>query len=70
MPEIIKLRIIQRPVGIVITTKNRPAFKGRNGGFNYVCGFCDTILAEDVEKGEITNKVVKCYECWRFNEFR
>ena len=54
----------------VIVTNHVPAFKGNGGGFNYVCGFCDTILAENIKKRGIRNKVVQCYDCLRLNEFR
>jgi hypothetical protein len=70
MPENIRLQVIPKPIEIpVIFSENAPAFTGKNGGFNYLCGFCDAILAEDVEKNQYSNKIVKCYECWRFNKF-
>jgi len=50
-------------------TGPKPAFRGQGGGYNYICGFCEIILAEDVKKGEITNKVVKCYDCQKYNQF-
>jgi hypothetical protein len=71
-PENIRLRVIPKPKGnsiAVIITKNRPAFRGKNGGFNYLCGFCDTILAVNIKKDEVREKVVQCYDCLRFNEF-
>ena len=51
-------------------TGPKSAFRGQSGGgFNYVCGSCNAILAEDVKENEITNKVVQCYECLKYNQF-
>jgi hypothetical protein len=71
--ETIRLQIIPTNTvnarGIVNMTGPKPAFRGQGGGYNYICGFCEIILAEDVKKGEITNKVVKCYDCQKYNQF-
>jgi hypothetical protein len=72
--ENIKLKIIATPKNmtknIILAKSIIPVFVGKNGGFNYVCGFCKIILAEDVKKGEIKNNIVRSHECWKYNEFR
>jgi hypothetical protein len=73
MAQIIKLQIIPtnnvNSRGLVHMTGPSPAFRGKSGGFNYVCGFCNAILAEDVKQNETTKKVVQCYGCLKYNQF-
>jgi hypothetical protein len=72
-PETIKLVIIptntENSRGIVNMTGPSPAFRGLDGGFNFVCGSCGIILAEDVKQNQIKNTVVKCFGCLKYNQF-
>jgi hypothetical protein len=52
----------------IILSSYKPAFKVEKEGYNYVCGFCDTLLAEDVGKEQIQNKVILCFECLKYNK--
>jgi hypothetical protein len=54
---------------IVRMTSLEPIFRGMHGGFNYICGSCNTILAEDVGKGGIENKIIQCFECLKYNQY-
>ena len=71
--ETIRLQIIPTNTvnarGIVNMTGPGPAFRGQNGGYNYICGFCEIVLAKDVKKDEIRNKVIQCYDCSKYNQF-
>ena len=66
-----KLCIIPKPAEgsrTVIESKVNPAFKGE-GDSDYVCGNCETILAEKIRRGQIKNIVVRCPKCGQYNEF-
>ncbi len=67
----IKLKIIPKPsegTRTVIESKVSPAFKGE-GGSDYICGNCGTVLAEKIRRGQIKNIVVYCPKCGQYNEF-
>ena len=71
----IKLKVIPEPA-----PKSRviiEAFKGEDEGkkdskakkVNYVCGNCNSMIAENVIEGSMKDQVVKCNTCNSYNEF-
>ncbi|KNY24834.1 hypothetical protein [Pseudobacteroides cellulosolvens] len=51
----------------VHTKKGKYSFIQGYGNDNYQCGVCKNILAEKVDRGQITSIVFKCPNCDSFN---
>ena len=71
----VRLRIIPEPkpqtrailepkVGEIL-----PVIKG-NGNLNLLCGNCDAILIEGIDKGQIRNIVIHCPICRFYNNIQ
>lgn len=41
-----------------------------NSSTNYLCGSCDYILCENVDRGQILNLVFVCPKCGSYNEIK
>jgi len=54
---------------LILTRKGVPLFKG-NSSDNYLCGACDTVMCENVSRGQFINLVFKCSNCGAFNKVR
>jgi hypothetical protein len=70
-----KLRVIPKPkegTRTVLVLKPNPdkpstVFKGQ-GDLNLICGYCESILCEGINAGQIRNMVLKCPVCNNYNE--
>jgi hypothetical protein len=70
-PKIVRLEVIpksDKTAKTAIILSSKPAFRPEKEGCNYVCGYCGTLLAEDVGKKQIRNKIILCFECLRYNK--
>ncbi len=54
---------------LILTRKGVPLFKGDSSD-NYLCGACDTVMCENVSRGQFINLVFKCSNCGAFNKIR
>ncbi len=54
---------------LVLTTKGIPLFIGDSND-NYLCGVCNTVICENVARGQFSNLVFKCSNCGAFNKVR
>ena len=70
-----KLKVIPKPkegARTVFLIKPDPdkfakAFEGK-GDLNLLCGYCETVLCEGVNVGQIRNMVFKCPVCNNYND--
>ena len=70
-----KLRVIRKPVEgtrtILVKEKNENsfarAFKGK-GDLNLLCGYCESVLCEGINIGQIRGIVIKCPVCNNYND--
>jgi len=44
-------------------------FKGE-GGDNYLCGTCQTVICEKIDRGQLANLVFLCPNCGCYNELK
>jgi len=71
----IKLKVIPEPApkSRVVTKPFRSEDSGEEGinseRVNYLCGNCNSIIAENVIEGSMKDQVVKCSTCNCYNEF-
>jgi predicted RNA-binding Zn-ribbon protein involved in translation (DUF1610 family) len=50
--------------------KGNFAFIKGEGSNNYLCGACQNVLCEKVNRGQVVNIVFKCPNCGNFNILR
>jgi hypothetical protein len=70
-----KLKVIPKPkenTRAVLVLKPDPnktstVIKGQ-GDVNLICGYCESVLCENVNFGQIRNLVVKCPVCNNYND--
>jgi DNA-directed RNA polymerase subunit RPC12/RpoP len=71
----IKLKVIPEPApkSRVVIEAQKDEGEGEEGmnteRVNYVCGNCNSIIAENVIEGSMKDQVVKCTSCNSYNEF-
>lgn len=66
----IRLPVIPKPAEgtrVVLEGDAKPLAKG-TGPLNYLCGNCGETLLEGIEKGEVTNIVLRCPYCGSYND--
>lgn len=76
----IKMEAIPEPesgkAAVLVLTKfnmartNPYVIMSGQGSTNYVCGACNAVLAEKVDRGQISHIVFKCGNCETFNALR
>ena len=53
---------IRRRTGTSLTAETAPLLRG-DGDISYICGSCDTVLVENVSRGDIRSFYVHCPHC-------
>ena len=70
-----EMEIISKPkqgtASVLVLTKkgNYVMMKGK-GSDSYLCGTCQNIICQDVNRGQIINLVFKCPNCDSYNRIR
>lgn len=67
-----QLEVIPEPkpgtASVLITDKSGPfVFIRGTGSSNFLCGACQSVLVERMERGQIMEIVFKCSNCGSFN---
>ncbi len=67
-----KLKVISEPAENTRTVMTgvppgTPFYKS-SGDVNLLCGQCDTVLAENMNPGQVKNIVLQCPECKSYND--
>jgi len=55
---------------LVYDKKGRFVFIRGSGDTDYLCGACQSVICEQVERGQVVNIVFKCPNCGSFNLLR
>jgi predicted nucleic acid-binding Zn-ribbon protein len=77
----IKLKVVPKPAPktravLDLNSEGITDFSGADAGekdinvvrVNYVCGHCNSIIAENIKDGALKDVVVKCNSCGSYNE--
>jgi predicted RNA-binding Zn-ribbon protein involved in translation (DUF1610 family) len=71
----IQMQVIPEPkagqASVLAFTKTGPyALIVGNGDVNYLCGACQNVICERVQRGQVAGIVFKCPNCGSFNLLR
>jgi len=70
MQKRIRLNVIPEPqpnTRTILAPQNGPAIRG-GGEIDFICGNCESLLAEGISEDQIRNIVFKCSNCGQYNE--
>ena len=66
------LKVIPKPqegtaAVLILSKKGKFSIIKGQGADNYLCGTCENIICENVDRGQIINLVFKCPDCSSYN---